>query len=290
MEPRRLRRRSSLRFAALLAALLALLVGAPRTASAAPTPDSELVQGQRELEVARAAANEADRRASASLALKHFQVSHGLEPRWQAAAGACDAALELGLTALASGWYWLATDAADYKDEYIAWQTDVLARLFDKRVAVAFDYDKTPASLRVDGAALPDGAFTRPLALDPGDHPVAATAETGATYEATVTVTAAELGTRQFHHVIFKRILRAGEVDPNDVQLGPRPPDPPPMSALQIVTIVATGSLATAIAIGGGYLLFGRDNPNGIDTPEGAAIIGSELLLIGVGIAVALIN
>jgi hypothetical protein len=56
-----------------------------------------------------------------------------------------------------------------------------------------------------------------------------------------------------------------------------------------IVTVVGTIGLATGIAVGGGYLLLGGDNPKSFDTGGGVALIVTELLLIGAGTTLALL-
>ena len=248
--------------------------------------------GERDLAAARAFApsEQIDRRTRASSALVHFVTSYELAPSWQAAAGALDAELLLGSSAAASAWYWLAADQADYSEAYLGWQKAALARVFDGRAMFTFEFPAPPQSMRVDGVPIATGGATRPLALDVGEHTITASTVDGDTHQSVMRVEVAEIGGRHFYPLAFKRQLRAGEVDPDLPQIGPRPPEKEDMGALQIVTIITTVALASGIAVGGGYLLFGEDNPRGIDTPEGAAIIATELLLIGGGTVIALIS
>jgi hypothetical protein len=144
--------------------------------------------------------------------------------------------------------------------------------------------------MHVDGVPVPAGGAARPLALDVGEHKITASTVDGDTHQSIMQVAEAQVGGRHFYPLAFKRQLRAGEVDPDLPQIGPRPPQKEGMGALQIVTIITTVALASGIAVGGGYLLFGEDNPRGIDTPEGAAIIATELFLIGGGTTIALLS
>ncbi|MBL8739908.1 MAG: hypothetical protein JNK04_02405 [Myxococcales bacterium] len=279
----------------LLVVLPLLLAAAPALsvrADGPPTASAEITAGERDLGAAKAFApnEQIDRRTRAGSALVHFATSFELEPTWQAAAGALDAELLLGSSAAASAWYWLAADRADYSDAYLAWQKAALARVFDGRAAFTFEFPATPQSMHVDGVPVPAGGAGRPLALDVGAHKISASTVDGDTHQSIIEVTTAEVGGRHFYPLAFKRHLRAGEVDPDLPQIGPRPPEKEDMGALQLVTIITTVALASGIAVGGGYLLFGEDNPRGIDTPEGAAIIATELALIGGGTAIALIS
>jgi len=280
--------------AALLAAALtaSALATAEARADDPVTAAGERSLGERDLDAARRFApnEQIDRRVRAGRALTHFMASFELAPSWQAAAGALDAHLLLGSPAAASGWYWLAADHADYSDAYLAWQKGALSRVFDSRAAFTFEFSSAPQSLNIDGIPVAVGGESRPLALDVGEHSVTASSVDGDTFQGRLRVEPAQVGGRHFYPVAWKRHLRAGEVDPDLPQIGPRKPAPEGMGALQIVTIITTVTLASGIAVGGGYLLFGEDNPRGIDTPEGAAIVITELLLIGGGTTIALIS
>jgi hypothetical protein len=281
--------RPATRIALLLIALAAL----PQRAHAdeAPTASAELANGDRDLASAKTYAplEKIDRRTRANAALVHFMTSYEIAPSWSAAAGALEAQLLLESSAAASAWYWVASDNADYSEAYLAWQKAALGRVFDGRAAFTFE---TPPlqSFNVDGVPIPVAGATRPLALDLGEHRVTATSVDGDTHQSAFGVVKEDFGETHFRPLSFKRALRAGEVDPDLPQLGARRPEPEDMGALQIVTIIGTVALASGIAVGGGYLLFGEDNPRGIDTPEGAAIIITELAIIGGGTAIALIS
>ena len=105
-----------------------------------------------------------------------------------------------------------------------------------------------------------------------------------------VVVAPSDVGKRQFARI---EVHPRGWVDP--AEAGPVTPPRPPddgggLSALQIVTIVGTVALASGIAVGGSYLLFGRDNPRGLDSAEGAIVVTTELLLIGAGTVIAIVS
>lgn len=263
----------------------------PQVATAA---DEELARAEAELRGAETNGSQStirERKALAASALGHFEASFEAEPSWRAAAGACDANLILEQPAVASGWYWLASDKSDYSEAYLGWQTSALARVFDGRAAFTFEYSGTPATMRVDGTTIPVAAIDRPVALDVGMHNLTATSEQGDAYKGSLMVTADQVGGRHFHYVHFDHMLRAGEEDPLGTTVKARPKqEKEGMGALQIITIISTVALASGIAVGGGYLLFGEDNPRGIDTPEGAAVITVELLVIGGGTAIALLS
>jgi hypothetical protein len=92
--------------------------------------------------------------------------------------------------------------------------------------------------------------------------------------------------------VPFSRVLKAGEPDPRDPVVGKRSPPPPSndwSNPWMIATVVGTIGLATGIAVGGGYLLLGGDNPKSFDTGGGVALIVTEILLIGAGTTLALL-
>lgn len=285
----------------LAVALTCLAAGIPQAEAqqqlpqvAAAPVDEQLARAEAELRSAEANGSQSsarERKTLAASALEHFEQAYETEPSWRAAAGACDANLVLEQPAAASGWYWLASDKSDYSEAYLAWQTRALTRVFDNRAAFTFEYSRTPATMRVDGVALPVAALDRPVALDPGMHNLVATAEDGDGYKGSLMVTADQVGGRHFHYVPFQHMLRAGEDDPLGTTVKARPKaDKEGMGALQIISIVSTVALASGIAIGGGYLLFGEENPRGIDTPEGAAVITVELLVIGGGTAIALLS
>lgn len=270
------------------AALLASLAADARAAP--PSPTDDFARGEIELRAAEADNSTIERNRHAANALAHFEASFGAEPSWKAAAGASGANLLLGSSAAASGWYWIASDNADYSEPYLAWQKGALAEIFDGRAAFTLEYNEIAATVRVDGVGLPAGAFDRPVALDVGTHSVLATAESGNTFQGTLEVDDTHVGGRHFFPVRFVRVLKAGEEDPLMPLSRGRPKPDTSMAPLQIAMVVGTVALASGIAIGGGYLLFGEDNPRGIDTPEGAAVIITELIVIGAGTAIALLS
>ncbi len=277
--------------AAALALAMACAAPAPARAADPPQAASELSAADKSLDRARTldAREVIERRSAAADALGHFHTSFELSPSWRAAAGASQASTLLGSSAAASAWYWLATDHADYSDAYLSWQKEASSSLFDKRAAFTVEVPEALASLRVDGVPIPAGALSRPLALDAGSHTVSGSTLSGDTFQQALEVQAAQVGGQHFLPVALKRALKAGEEDPDLPKIGPRRPEPAGMSTLQIVTVVATVALASGIAVGGGYLLFGQDNPRGLDTAEGAAIVVTELVLIGGGTAIALL-
>lgn len=275
------------------------LVGAPlllclpsfAASAAPPRAADDLARGEVLLRAASSEASPSDRRKTLASALAHFESSFGTEPSWPAAAGASEANLQLGSSACAAGWYWLATDHADYSDRYLAWQTGALTSVFEQRAMFTFELPGPAATLRVDGFSVPIGAADRALAFDVGAHTVLATSAEGEAFQGTLDVAPEQVGGRYFFPVAFGKMLRAGEEDPN-LPRGKTRPDPPDtsMSALQIGTIIGTVALASGIAVGGGYLLFGEENPRGLDTVEGAVVVVTELLVIGAGTLIALLS
>jgi hypothetical protein len=242
----------------------------------------------RELDQASAAAGPA-RGEHARRARELFLACHATSPSWRTAGGLSLAESMLGRPAVASGWYWLASDLSDYSDGYLAWQKIALASVFDGRVAVTLDLSRPAKTVHLDDAEIPPGAFDRPLAVAPGDHDLRVTASDGGTFHGAFRARAEDVGKRTFFKV---EIHPAGWLDPSESGpvTAPRPQKEGGLSALQIVTIVGTVALASGIAVGGGYLLFGRDNPHGLDSAEGVAIVSTELVLIGAGTAIALIS
>ncbi|NUP14396.1 MAG: hypothetical protein HOW73_50845 [Polyangiaceae bacterium] len=269
----------------------ALCIGVATNAFAGPTSAADdLSRGDVVLRAASGESSPSDKRRKALEALSHFEASFGTEPSWRAAAGASDANLLLGSTAAASGWYWVASDNADYSEAYLAWQTDALARIFDKRATFTFDFNDAAASLRIDDVGIPPAAVDRALAFDVGTHTVLATSQPGNTFQGKLDVTQDQIGKRFFFPVQFARMLKAGEEDPSLPQARGKKQESSGLGPLQIGMIVGTVALASGIAIGGSYLLFGEDNPRGLDTPEGAIIVSVELLVIGAGTAIALLS
>ncbi len=243
-------------------------------------------------EVARASkSNSAMERTSLfRAALKQYDLSFQDAPTWRSAAGAMNVSRLLERPDLASAWYWLATDHADYSDEYVAWQRTAVT-IFDEYSAVTFDFVEVPTSIVLDGEPLPtSAALLRPIALSVGEHQVTATSVDGNTALEELTIDAERRQLRL--RVPFTRTLKAGEVDPRDPVIGKGAParastnftDP-----LTILTVVGTVTLASGIAIGGGYLLLGDDNPKSFDSAGGVALIITELLLIGGGTTLALL-
>lgn len=273
----------------------ALFWGSSVRAAPPASAEAELLQADTALEkavVASQSVGARDREALALAALTHYEAAFSQVPSWRAAAGAADASLLRGSSAAASSWYWVATDKSDYSDAYLAWQKEALSRVFDRRAMMTFEFSEEPKSLSVDGVAVDHLAqITRPLALDPGEHAITATSAQGNVWSESLRVEAKDVGGRAFHKIRFERVLKAGEEDP----LGPvtrRKPAAPEegTDVLRIVTIVSTVALASGIAVGGGYLLFGRDNPRGLDSVEGAAVVITELTLIGAGTVIALVS
>ena len=173
---------TSRRIASAGVAMITFLAG---VAHAAPPVDplAEEALGARELAAARAATARTDIVAHARKAAEHFEASANADGSWRAAAGAADASFLSGSLPRASAWYWLTSDRSDYSDAYLAWQAEALEAIFAKRATVTFQFNEPAETLRVDGWALPAGALERPVALDPGDHPVVATAESGGTFQ-----------------------------------------------------------------------------------------------------------
>lgn len=278
---------------ALFSACLAIivLVTSSFAWAAPPTAADELARGEVQLRAAESESSTSEKNKKALVALQSFESSYDIGPTWRAAAGAMDASLVIGSPHAAAGWYWLAADVADYSESYLAWQKTALARVFEGRATYAFDFDEAPASLRIDGIAVPAGSLDRALAFEPGIHSVSAISQDGNRFQGTLEVAKEDVGTRKFFTVVFEKVLKAGEIDPNAPQGQTRPtPESSGMSTLQIVTVVGTIALASAIAVGGGYLLLGEDNPRGFDSAGGVAVIVTELLVIGGGAAIALIS
>lgn len=273
--------------AALLASTLAL---APALA-APPTPADDLARAEVLLRAAEGDPSPSERRRKLGEALAHFEASYGAEPSWPAAAGASSASLLLGSSVAASAWYWVATDHADYSERYLSWQAGALTSVFEGRAMFTLEPSKPAASLRIDGFGIPLSAADRALAYDVGAHGVLATSQDGETFQGTLEVAPEQLGGRHFYPVRFEAMLLAGQDDPSlpRGRTRPAPPDAG-MSGLQIATIVGTVALASGIAVGGGYLLFGEENPRGLDTVEGAAVVITELVVIGGGTLIALLS
>jgi hypothetical protein len=262
----------------------------PRLASAQDA-DAELDEGTRELALVEASSSLDDKRTHARRALGHFETAARARPSWQAASGAADAHLLLGAPALSAAWYWIASDISDYSPGYLSWQRGALDRIFQKRAAITFEFNDRPRTLRLAGVAVPVQALLRELAFDPGDYAVTATSETGGTFEGTLHVDAADVGKARSFLVTFPKTAAgedAGE-DPGPPSY-PRRPNQGGFGTLQILTIVATATLATGIAVGGGYLLLGSDNPKGLDSPEGAVLISVEVALIAGGTVIAIVG
>jgi hypothetical protein len=271
--------------------VVALALSVPRLGAAAPPidPQQETAAAEQELASAEALSPGSERMSLARSAAQRFEVVARTTGAWQPAARASDAHLLAGNPPLASAWYWLATDAGDYSDAYVAWQERAVDAVFTSREAVMFRFSEPAKTLRVDGFTLPYDAIGRAVALDRGDHAVSAVAESGATYDGKVPIEAGGLGKTSVFPIAFGQ-RAASEGSPDGNPKYPRRPGEEGISALQIVTIVATTTLATGIAIGGGYLLLGGDNPRGIDTPQGAAIIATEVVLIGAGVTIAILS
>ncbi len=274
----------------LAAPLVLALVLVTDRAGAGPVDaaDRELEAGARDLATARSAVSEQERLSSARSAAAHFEASAKARRSWAAAAGAADAHLLAGSPPVASSWYWLASDAADYSEAYLAWQADALERIFAPRATVTLQPTAPPTSVQVGPWTLPPGTFDRAMALDPGEYDVSARAEGGAAFRGQLVVPGGIAGKTLFFPVRFSELAES-EQEPSRTRRPPRPSSTDGMSALQIVTIVATVTLATGIAVGGGYLLFGSDNPRGLDTPEGAALVATEVVLIAGGTVVAIV-
>lgn len=283
-----LRRRAPVFVAAALAALAhaSPLQAAPTTVD----PVAEAALGDRELASARVSASPEDRVAHARAAAEHFAASALSGGSWKSAAGAAEANLLAGSPPLASAWYWLASDASDYSDAYLAWQGRALDDIFATRATITFQYSEPPKTLEVDGRPIPELALERPVAIDPGEHAVVASSESGGTFRGKVRVGADESGRTKFFSVAF---VRAGALPEDEVGKNvqyPRRPGEGGMSVLQIINVVATVTLATGIAVGGSYLLYGTENPRGFGSPEGVAVIVTELSLIAAGTVIAIVG
>lgn len=216
-------------------------------------------------------------------------ASESVTRDWRPAAELALAEMAAGRSVTASAWYWAATDAGDYSEAYLAWQEQALARIFEGRPAVTLELTEPAKTIHVDGIPLPNEGVDRPLALDPGKHSIVATSQSGGSFQGSIDIEPGGAEDRTFFKISF---LPKGYVDPRFAgpATEPRPRVESSMSAFQIVTVISTVALASGIAIGGGYLLFGSENPRGLDTPEGAAIISVELLLIGGGTTIALLS
>ncbi len=271
---------------------LAALVHA-RPVRAAPTtvdPVAEAALGDRELAAAKVSALPEERVAHARAAAEHFAASALSGGSWKSAAGAAEANLLAGSPPLASAWYWLASDTSDYSDAYLVWQRRALDDIFASRATITFQYSEPPKSLAIDGRELPEIALERAIAVDPGEHAVVASSESGSTFRGKVGVRAEEVGRTKFFSV---RFARGGGPPEDEVGKGvqyPRGPSEEGMSVLQIVNVVATVTLATGIAVGGSYLLYGTENPRGFGSPEGVAVIVTELSLIAAGTVIAIVG
>lgn len=274
---------------------LTLTVSAPALAAPPATPEAELLQADKALEEGRASTKDEERRRRGEDALKHYKAAWQAAPSWRSAAGAADASLLAGSSAAASSWYWVATDKADYSEAYLSWQRDALSRVFEGRAALTLEFAQDPTSLKIDGVPIDHVTrLTRPLALDTGAHTLSGTGVRGDVFNEQVELGAKDVGGRAFHKVQFERILAAGEEDPNGPvtkrRIKPGESSDGGTDVLRIVTIVSTVALASGIAVGGGYLLFGRDNPRGLDSAEGAAVVITELSLIAGGTVIALVS
>jgi hypothetical protein len=162
--------------------------------------------------------------------------------------------------------------------------------IFASRATITFQYSEPPKSLAIDGRELPELALERAIAVDPGEHAVVASSENGGTFRGKVGVRAEEVGRTKFFSV---RFARGGGPPEDEVGKGvqyPRRPGEEGMSVLQIVNVVATVTLATGIAVGGSYLLYGTENPRGFGSPEGVAVIVTELSLIAAGTVIAIVG
>ncbi len=245
-------------------------------------------QAFHEIELATAATG-AERSEHARRARDLLLACHATSASWRTAGGLALTESLLGRPAVASGWYWIASDLSDYSDAYLSWQRPALASIFDGKVAVTLDLSRPAKTVHVDDAEIPPGAFDRPLAVAPGDHDLRVTAADGGSFHGAFAARAEDAGKRTFFKV---DIHPPGWLDPSESGpvTKPRPQQEGGLSALQIVTIVGTVALASGIAVGGGYLLFGSDNPHGLDTAEGIAIVSTELVLIGAGTAIALLS
>ncbi|HTJ83126.1 MAG TPA: hypothetical protein VL400_15515 [Polyangiaceae bacterium] len=256
----------------------------------APTVEDQVDEGFRELDAAKAAPTPSEKREHLRRAQSLFEAGEARSADWRSAGGLAVASLGLGSSAAAAAWYWLASDRADYSDAYLTWQKGALSSIFDRRAAITFDYSRPPKSVHIDDVGMPSGGLDRPFALDPGTHDVRVTTADGGAYHGKLRVKPDDAGKRLFFKI---DIHPAGWVDPASEDVGKNLHLPPPkegMSALQIVTIVATVGLASGIAVGGGYILFGRDNPRGLDSTEGAVVVTTELVLIGAGTFIAIIS
>jgi hypothetical protein len=228
--------------------------------------------------------------AHARAAAEHFAASALSGGSWKSAAGAAEANLLAGSPPLASAWYWLASDTSDYSDAYLVWQRRALDDIFASRATITFQYSEPPTTLAVDGREIPELALERPVAVDPGEHSVVASSENGGTFRGKVRVGADEVGRTKFFPVKF---VRGGALPEDEVGKGvqyPRRPGEEGMSVLQIINVVATVTLATGIAVGGSYLLYGTENPRGFGSPEGVAVIVTELSLIAAGTVIAIVG
>lgn len=260
---------------------------------AAPTTVDPVVEaglGDRELAAAKVSSSPEDRTAHARAAAEHYAASALSGGSWKSAAGAAEANLLAGSPPLASAWYWLASDASDYSDAYLAWQRRALDDIFATRATITFQYSEPPKTLELDGRQIPELALERPLAVDPGEHAVVASSENGGTFRGKVRAGADEGGRTKFFSVAFVRAGVAPEDEVGKPREYPRRPGEGGMSVLQIVNVVATVTLATGIAVGGSYLLYGTENPRGFGSPEGVAVIITELSLIGAGTVIAIVG
>jgi hypothetical protein len=241
--------------------------------------DSRLDAATQKVAAAQRSASERERKRLLEDALATFENEHNKRATWRAAAGA---------VAAASAWYWLATDSADYSEDYVAWQASAVL-MFDEHPTVTLEFAEEPEVVVIDGSTLP-GKIGRPLTFAIGPHSIQATSVLGNTgsLELELDGKVRELRAK----VPFSRVLQAGEPDPRDPVVGKRSPPMPSNdwgNPWMIVTVVGTVTLAAGIAVGGGYLLLGGDNPKSFDTGGGVALIVTELLLIGAGTTLALL-
>lgn len=272
--------------AALFAIGLAAWIAPISTAAA---DEASATEAARAFEAADRTSSDAQKQRHLRAALEAHVQGFSREPSWRDAAGAMKAAERLELLFLASAWYWLATDNADYSEEYVSWQSRAVG-IFDRSATLAFDFTQEPASISIDGEAVPGAGTTmRPLAISPGLHTVTATTASGATSSTDVDVPPEPKPIKA--RLVFTEPLAAGERDPRDPVV-PLPPPPAPTNnwedPLFVATVIGTITLAAGIAVGGGYLLLGEENPKSFDTAGGVALIVTELCLIGGGTALAL--
>jgi len=253
-------------------------------------PDPQVDEGYQELELASSAPTPDEKKEHARRARTLLEAAQSTHASWRAAGGLALASIALGSPPAAAAWYWIASDLSDYSQPYLGWQKRALSAIFDQRAAITFEYSRAAKNVYIDELAMPTGGVDRPFALDPGEHDVRVISADGGTAHRTLRVKAEDVGKRLFFKI---EVHPPGWVDPRESGpvTNPRlPPEKEGMSALQIVTIVSTVALASGIAIGGSYVLFGENNPYGFNSAEGAAIITTELVLIGAGTFIAIVS